>query len=1241
MSRERSWLVAAVAAAAILRLSGLGWDGWHHQHPDERFLVMVADRLELTGSPAVALDPARTPANPNNRGFDFYTYGALPPLANRVVAGFLGVADYAGLLVVGRVLAVMLDLVALLLAAALARRLGGPAAGVTTAALWAACPLLLQQARFGTTDTWGLAALLGVAWLVVAVPLTTGRLALAGAAVGVAAACKPNLVVVALVPVTAAAMAWWRQGGGVRPAGRLGAGLAASGTCAVVAAKVLDPGLFAGVFSLAPNPRRLNAVRQLAGYLSGEGQFPPALQWVDRVPVLEPLYQLLAAGTGPLLGAAVVLGLVAVARCMVRGDGRWLPIVVWALPVVLWHLTHFTCSMRHLLPLLAFAVVAAGVWLAARESWVRWTWVGGAMVWGVAWAAVAWQPYTRVEASRWLAEHMPPGAVITAEYWDDALPLPGAGGESLRVLTMRVFDEDTAAKREHLLEVLNAADAVVLASQRGVGSITRVPDVYPVTGEYYHLLFSGALGFEPAAHFRRSPGFGPFRMSTLAAEEVLSVYDHPPVWVFQKSEQYDPHVARRLLERVELPEPGWNTRELAARGTPPYQELRPGRGPGLPGREGRGPVGALAAVAAWWMVLELLGLGARAGLGRWLRRLPDGGWGVARALGLMAAGVSWLWLGWLGVPGWNGWLPVVVLLVALPWGVRAWRRAWREPGFRAVAVVVWAGFALFLVLRLLNPEVYWGEKPMEAAILTSLWRAPTLPPMEPWFAGSPLHYYFFGYLPFGLLGRALDLELGVVFTLATATVPALAMGCAVGAGWLLSGRVAGGVLAAVLAQLTGTAASVLRPSLLADPSFDRFWAVSRVIPDTINEFPVWTALFADLHPHFMAFPGLLAAVVAGSAVAVGRWPLRTGLYLMAGVMACQGMANTWEVPVLLGLAGAAVLAVMGKRLFSSRGMAMAAEGVAGAGLLIVVVTLPFWRSVRLTPGGMSLAEGARPEVLHYLELFGVPLALGAIAFLGTVLAPWGALLAGQATTPPSSARRQFWAWVVVGAGVVAVMVPEVVTVADRMNTVFKFHLQAHMLLAVGLAGVLAGVLPRLSRPVRWSGWVVAGAVVAVGLATTLACAAAVVGTRRVPGPRPALDGAAYLAHWRPGTAAAVAALTRLPHGMVVAEPLGPPYSDSLRIPMFTGNPAVVGWEYHLWQRRQAWGAIVMRQRDLRVLLEGQDQEVVNALARRYGVTAACSWDGRAPAVARGPGWHPYLLHDSGTVWLGSEGGGGE
>jgi uncharacterized membrane protein len=54
------------------------------------------------------------------------------------------------------------------------------------------------------------------------------------------------------------------------------------------------------------------------------------------------------------------------------------------------------------------------------------------------------------------------------------------------------------------------------------------------------------------------------------------------------------------------------------------------------------------------------------------------------------------------------------------------------------------------------------------------------------------------------------------------------------------------------------------------PGFD-YWASSRVIPQTINEFPYWTFLFADLHPHLIALP--FGVLVVGLAA---NWVLMAG-----------------------------------------------------------------------------------------------------------------------------------------------------------------------------------------------------------------------------------------------------------------------------------------------------------------------------------------------------------------------------
>ena len=86
-------------------------------------------------------------------------------------------------------------------------------------------------------------------------------------------------------------------------------------------------------------------------------------------------------------------------------------------------------------------------------------------------------------------------------------------------------------------------------------------------------------------------------------------------------------------------------------------------------------------------------------------------------------------------------------IAAAGWLVsRSRREPWPERAeIVASEAVFWGAFALFLGLRLLNPEIFWGEKPMDFSFLNTLYRTETLPPPEPWFAGSPLMYTYFGH----------------------------------------------------------------------------------------------------------------------------------------------------------------------------------------------------------------------------------------------------------------------------------------------------------------------------------------------------------------------------------------------------------------------------------------------------------------------------------------------------------------
>jgi len=190
-------------------------------------------------------------------------------------------------------------------------------------------------------------------------------------------------------------------------------------------------------------------------------------------------------------------------------------------------------------------------------------------------------------------------------------------------------------------------------------------------------------------------------------------------------------------------------------------------------------------VLRWWLLVTLAGAITWPLLARVMHAVPDRGYSLARAAGLMLTGfVFWL-LGSLGLlrntPGGIAfaWL-IVLALSAAAWARRSDRaplRPWlREHWPLVVAVEVL--FALLLVgwaaLRAHNPEMYTTEKPMELMFVNSIRASDAFPPRDAWLSGYAISYYYFGYMIVAMLAELSSLESGVAFNLTIALIVALA-----------------------------------------------------------------------------------------------------------------------------------------------------------------------------------------------------------------------------------------------------------------------------------------------------------------------------------------------------------------------------------------------------------------------------------------------------------------------------------
>ncbi len=652
-------------------------------------------------------------------------------------------------------------------------------------------------------------------------------------------------------------------------------------------------------------------------------------------------------------------------------------------------------------------------------------------------------------------------------------------------------------------------------------------------------------------------------------------------------------------------------------------------------------------LVVWWLAWLALAALYQPLAARALGRLPGGGWAFARMLGLGVGGyLCWLAAS-LELSAFTRasalaalLLPALVLHV-LAGGPAAFVRFLRRHarGVLTLEAVFAATLLFFAALRTLRPEVAGLEKFMDYGFAAAAARSAFMPPVDMWFAGESINYYYFGHFLLAFASKASGVPLPVAYNLMIATLAALTaslgftLAAALTRAVAAAGRrrvLAGGLLGAALlvfgsnlhgpiygfvlpaAEKLGLREKEFRSAVHARAGHYWYSDATRYIghnpstPDkVIHEFPFYAFLVADLHGHVSALPwvlsvlGLLLAHAFGER---GREPpvlfervlVATGLGFLLGVLR---MTNTWDVPIY-GVVSAAVLGV--HALHTSRPWARA---VLTTGLLVAwiaavaaLVSLPFALHFEQHYGEVFRVP-ARSPFYQLAVLWGVPVL---------VVAAFGARLLAAALR-----AREFGlldsVWLVLAACALGLLlVPEVVAMRDiypvpyaRGNTYFKITFQAFVLLSLLVA----------SATVAWA------AAPRRRLARSLAAACLLtplfvyvpLGLRGHHGPPSVwrlhgLDGLAFLEEQRPGEGQAVDwLLENAPPGSALLEADGDSYTNAARLSMATGIPTVLGWYVHEWLWRGGTRAVNDRRAQVRVAYELPRLTAVRERLLAYGV----------------------------------------
>lgn len=456
---------------------------------------------------------------------------------------------------------------------------------------------------------------------------------------------------------------------------------------------------------------------------------------------------------------------------------------------------------------------------------------------------------------------------------------------------------------------------------------------------------------------------------------------------------------------------------------------------------------------SWYAVIQLAGTLSWPIAWRLFSALPDRGYAFTKHLGILLTGM-FLWLGCAYglLPNEEGgaWIALAALAAAsLAFAREGLRKDLNgsRPLVRwlkdHMAQVVWAeglflaAFAFWVWVRACDPSIGHTEQPMDLMFLSAIHASPVFPPRDAWLAGYSISYYYLGYWLLSTLAFLAGQAAEVAYNLGQASWFALLLLGSFGVGsnlmrLILSGSaqrsartrrwgMSVGLVSAAAVGLIGNLEFLLEwlnrrgtgsrliawfavedmPQSQTPPDGWWWWWSSRVLSDhdlmgrpieVIDEFPFFSYLLGDNHPHLLSMPflllllGITLNIITTQArtkenseeLSFSRWrmPLDLDLpsfTLLSISLAGLALLNTWDLVPGILLITLVVLSRESAKAGNPSSVLLRTLAFGGLlALSVSVLVWPFLASVQ------SSVTGPRPNFFHPTRLAQFVLMFGTL-----------------------------------------------------------------------------------------------------------------------------------------------------------------------------------------------------------------------------------------------------------------------
>ncbi|MFQ5493431.1 MAG: DUF2298 domain-containing protein [Candidatus Dojkabacteria bacterium] len=618
----------------------------------------------------------------------------------------------------------------------------------------------------------------------------------------------------------------------------------------------------------------------------------------------------------------------------------------------------------------------------------------------------------------------------------------------------------------------------------------------------------------------------------------------------------------------------------------------------------------------WYLTFIVLGIIGLPLANRFFPKWADNGYAFAKFIGLFLVTIPVWFLSSLHILPFTQ--PILWIVLLAEFAVAVYFI--RKQKFKLNKLIVAEELIFLLILgiwayiRSFNSQIQGTEKFMNLAFMNSILRTEFFPPLDPWFSGGTINYYYLGHYMYSFLAKLLSMGMGLVYSLALVTIiaqtfvslfsifvklsekmqPKFRYGLAIlGSFWITFGANMHYAFYWLESVLTGSEFQYFFPN------------PTRIIPFTINEFPSYSIVLGDLHGHYLAIPYLilaLALVFTALKIKIDtKEKIWFNIMISSFVMVLYGI-NSWDV-ITVNYIFLVVHLFQAWKMKGDRTKRFAAFIKAEVALIVpgLILMLPYLFEFSPAVGGLGLVPlDKKSAVGPWLLMWGMFLVI-TLFYAGFV---WRKKLKKPKQLYPV---LMFFIAASLVIGVEVFFLKDIFYSSNndyfRTNTVFKFYYHAWIIWGIAATGFTYVILGKYLKDKSRAMLVSMMLIVVFFIGSAAYIFKAVKDFYPFETPKiVSLDGTAYLDIDNKADYEAIRWINENIEGQpVFVEEVGEAYTYSSRISAHTGVPAVLGWPTHEWQWRGDPTIVFDRADKVRAFYTAVDEATLSSFTEEFNV----------------------------------------